>query len=321
MAATPDGGGYWVVAADGGIFAFGDAGFYGSMGGRPLNAPVVGMAATPDGGGYWLVAADGGIFAFGDAGFYGSAGGSLGAAAAVGMAPAAGGTGYWLVEGPPLTGDVITLDPGHDGGNAAAPTVIDQLVWNGTGYEACDTAGTTTDSGYPEHLFNFNVALATAADLRAEGATVVLTRTTDTGVGPCITTRAAIGNDAGSAAAVSIHADGGPPQGRGFAVLEPVADGINNAIVGPSARLAVDLRNAFQSVTGEPPSTYDGVDGIQPRSDLGGLNLSTVPKVLIECANMRNPTDAALVVDPAWQQLAALGIAQGITQFLAGPPG
>ena len=65
--ATPDGGGYWLVAADGGVFAFGDAPFYGSMGGQRLNAPIVGMAATPDGHGYWLVAADGGVFNFGDA--------------------------------------------------------------------------------------------------------------------------------------------------------------------------------------------------------------------------------------------------------------
>ena len=67
--------GYWEVASDGGIFSFGDAQFYGSMGGKPLNKPIVGMAATPTGGGYWLVASDGGIFAFGDAQFYGSMGG------------------------------------------------------------------------------------------------------------------------------------------------------------------------------------------------------------------------------------------------------
>jgi hypothetical protein len=70
----PSGRGYWEVAADGGIFSFGDAGFDGSMGGTPLNRPVVGMAATPDGRGYWEVAADGGIFSFGDAGYYGSEG-------------------------------------------------------------------------------------------------------------------------------------------------------------------------------------------------------------------------------------------------------
>ena len=73
-AVDPSTGGYWEVAADGGVFAFG-APFDGSMGGRRLDSPIVGMAATPDGGGYWLVASDGGIFAFGDAAFSGSMGG------------------------------------------------------------------------------------------------------------------------------------------------------------------------------------------------------------------------------------------------------
>ena len=96
MAATADGGGYWEVAADGGIFSFGDAAFHGSMGGMPLNAPIVGMAATADGGGYWEVAADGGIFSFGDAAFHGSMGGPPLNAPIVGMAAAPGG-GYWEV--------------------------------------------------------------------------------------------------------------------------------------------------------------------------------------------------------------------------------
>jgi N-acetylmuramoyl-L-alanine amidase len=189
-------------------------------------------------------------------------------------------------------------------------------VWNGRQQEACDTTGTATDSGYTEAAFNFAVALQVAADLRAAGATVVLTRTSNTGVGPCITQRAAIGNQAHANAAVSIHADGGPPAGYGFAVLEPVADGINATIVAPSAVLGTDLRDAFASVTGEAVSTYDGTNGIQPRDDLGGTNLSTVPKVFIECANMRNPADAAKVTSPAWQALAAKGIAAGLTAFL-----
>jgi len=75
MAAVPGGRGYWLVASDGGIFAFGSAAFFGSTGGMTLNKPIVGMAATPDGMGYWLVASDGGIFSFGDANFFGSAGG------------------------------------------------------------------------------------------------------------------------------------------------------------------------------------------------------------------------------------------------------
>ena len=78
--------GYWLDASDGGVFAFGTAPFYGSMGGLPLNQPMVGMATTPDGHGYWLVAADGGLFAFGDAQFYGSMGGKPLNKPVVGMA-------------------------------------------------------------------------------------------------------------------------------------------------------------------------------------------------------------------------------------------
>jgi hypothetical protein len=95
MAATPDDGGYWQVASDGGIFSYGDATFYGSRGGQPLNAPIVGMAATHDGGGYWFVARDGGIFSYGDASFLGSMGGTPLNAPIVGMASAP--QGYWMV--------------------------------------------------------------------------------------------------------------------------------------------------------------------------------------------------------------------------------
>src|SRR5207248_7687951 len=71
MASTPSGQGYWLVAQDGGIFAFGDAAFLGSTGNLHLVQPIVGMAATASGAGYWLVAADGGVFTFGDAAFGG----------------------------------------------------------------------------------------------------------------------------------------------------------------------------------------------------------------------------------------------------------
>ncbi len=74
---TPSGNGYWMVAQDGGIFAFGDATFHGSTGHLTLNQPIVGMAPTPSGNGYWMVAQDGGIFAFGDATFHGSSTGTL----------------------------------------------------------------------------------------------------------------------------------------------------------------------------------------------------------------------------------------------------
>ena len=89
--------GYWEVATDGGVFAFGDATFFGSMGGSRLAKPIVGMAATPDGKGYWEVATDGGVFAFGDATFFGSMGGTRLAKPIVGMAATPDGKGYWEV--------------------------------------------------------------------------------------------------------------------------------------------------------------------------------------------------------------------------------
>jgi hypothetical protein len=76
MANGPGGNGYWLVAADGGIFAYGSAQFFGSAGSLHLNKPVVGMAAAPDSQGYWLVASDGGIFTYGNTLFYGSTGGT-----------------------------------------------------------------------------------------------------------------------------------------------------------------------------------------------------------------------------------------------------
>ena len=217
-----------------------------------------------------------------------------------------------------LAGKIVAVDPGHNGGNAGDTAYIDVPIFNGRTEESCDTTGTETDSGYTEATFNFHVAGYLAADLRALGAKVVLTRTTNTGVGPCVTQRAAIGNDAHADVAVSIHADGGPASGRGFAVLEPVADGPNDAIVKPSLGLAADVRAAFMAGGVEPVSDYYGTDGLQPRDDLAGLNLSTVPKVMVECANMRNAADAALLVTPAFQQRVAEALTQAISRFVGG---
>lgn len=89
--------GYWLVASSGAVYPFGAAGSYGSLAGRPLNAPVIGMAPSFDGNGYWLVAGDGGIFNFGDAGFYGSTGNMRLNKPVVGMAATPDGHGYWLV--------------------------------------------------------------------------------------------------------------------------------------------------------------------------------------------------------------------------------
>ncbi len=89
--------GYWEVGADGGVFSFGNATFYGSAVGMKLKSPIVGMDATPDGHGYWLVAADGGVFSFGDAQYFGSTAGRHLNRSIVGMAVTGDGRGYWLV--------------------------------------------------------------------------------------------------------------------------------------------------------------------------------------------------------------------------------
>ena len=89
--------GYWLVAADGGVFTYGNPPFEGSAGGLHFNAPVVGMAATPNGGGYWLAGSDGGVFAYGNAGFYGSTGNLTLNSPVVGIAATPDGFGYWLV--------------------------------------------------------------------------------------------------------------------------------------------------------------------------------------------------------------------------------
>ena len=100
--------GYWLLGADGGVFSFGNAQFYGSLpqigytpagsgGPHQLKAPLVGITSTISGNGYWLVASDGGVFSFGDAVFYGSTGAMHLNKPIVAMAVTPDGRGYWLV--------------------------------------------------------------------------------------------------------------------------------------------------------------------------------------------------------------------------------
>ncbi len=216
----------------------------------------------------------------------------------------------------PLAGKVVGIDPGHNGGNFTDPGFINHLVWNGREMEACDTTGTETNGGYTEARFNFDVARYLRAYLRAEGAKVVMTRRSNHGVGPCIDRRSAILNRARADVAIDIHADGGPAGGRGVAILTPVADGPNDRVIGASRRFGRILLRRYTKVTGIPISTYDGSGGFAPRDNLAGLNLTTVPKVLIECVNMRNASDAARLVKPRFQRLAARSMAEAITVFL-----
>jgi N-acetylmuramoyl-L-alanine amidase len=220
----------------------------------------------------------------------------------------------------PLAGRVVGIDPGHNGGNFSDPSFIDQQVWNGREYEDCDTTGTEAADGFTEASFNFDVATDLKADLIALGATVVMTRDSNDGVGPCVTTRAQIINDAHADVALDIHADGGPVTGRGFTVLEPVADGPNDAVIAASQQLGADVRAAILLYTPMPESDYYGTDGIISRDDLAGLNLTTVPKVLVECGNMPNPTDAALLQSTSFQQQLASAFTAALIAFLTGQP-
>jgi N-acetylmuramoyl-L-alanine amidase len=216
----------------------------------------------------------------------------------------------------PLVGKVVGIDPGHNGGNFADPGFINRPVWNGREREACDTTGTETNGGYTEARFNFNVAMYLRAYLVREGAKVVMTRRTNHGVGPCIDRRARILDKARADVAIDIHADGGPAGGRGVAILTPVPDGPNDKVIAASKRFGRILLHRYTQLTGIPISNYDGSGGFAPRDNLAGLNLTTVPKVLIECVNMRNAADAARLVKPAFQRLAAKSLAEAITAFL-----
>ena len=222
-----------------------------------------------------------------------------------------------------LKGKVVVIDPGHNPENFQHTAEINKKVDIGTGWKECDTTGTSTDDGYAEAEFTLDVAHRLRTLLERQGAEVKLTQDADRPFGPCIDERARIGNEAKADAVVSIHADGSGAGNRGFHVILPgevragAAD--TRAIVGPSRELGASIAGNFVRATGSAPSNYvgDGT-GLVTREDLGGLNLSTVPKVFIECGNMRDTKDAALLTSGAWRQKAARGISDGIVSFLRG---
>ncbi|MGW2324271.1 N-acetylmuramoyl-L-alanine amidase [Streptomyces sp. NPDC001700] len=221
----------------------------------------------------------------------------------------------------PLTGKVVVLDPGHNPNNRDHPSEIARSVDIGTNEKECDTTGTATESGYAEASFTLDVARRARTLLEARGATVKFTQDGDRPYGPCVDERARIGNSAHADAVVSVHADGAPAGERGFHVILPKSvrggDADTAKIAAPSRLLGERVRSEFMDATGSEPADYIGDgSGLNVRGDLGGLNLSTVPKVFIECGNMRDSKDAAELIDPKWRERAALGIAQGITDFL-----
>jgi N-acetylmuramoyl-L-alanine amidase len=217
----------------------------------------------------------------------------------------------------PLEGKVVVIDPGHNGGNYRNPKAINRKVNVLTKWKECDTTGTATNNGYSEAAFAWDVSNRMAKILKKRGATVKLTRSDNDSVGPCITERAAIGNKAKADAAISVHADGSAPANHGFHVIIPrKINGPVDKVVGASGKLGIAVRDAYHKGTGLPYSTYIGNKALDHRSDLGGLNLSTVPKVLVETGNMRNATEAAKFQDPKFRQKIALALANGLQHYL-----
>jgi N-acetylmuramoyl-L-alanine amidase len=210
---------------------------------------------------------------------------------------------------------VVVLDPGHNGGNASHPAQINALVPDGAGgRKPCNTTGTATNAGYSEHAFTWDMALRVRTLLTAAGVRVVLSRPSDTGVGPCVDVRGRLGARVGAVAFVGIHGDGASASGRGFHVITSSRAPAGPAIAARSSALARAVRDAMTAV--EPVSNYLGARGLDPRGDLAGLNLSTVPAIYLECGNMRNATDAALMSSAAGRQALARRLAAGILAFL-----
>jgi N-acetylmuramoyl-L-alanine amidase len=220
----------------------------------------------------------------------------------------------------PLDGMTISVDPGHNGGNFSDPEAIDRLVpagANGT-EKPCNTTGTeTSDGSLTEAQFNWDVAQAMVPRLEQLGATVILTRHSNSGVGPCVDDRAEIANRAHAAVALSIHADGNlAEEAHGFDVIHPsAAESVAPGMVGPSLKFAEAERDAMVAA-GVSPANYVGSEGLDERSDLAGLNLAKVPAVLVELGNLREPEEAAKLEDATYRHKLAGALAAGIVTFL-----
>ncbi len=212
----------------------------------------------------------------------------------------------------PLAGRTIVLDPGHNG---VWTRRQQRLVPSGNGRtKACNSSGTATDAGYPEHAYNWAQATALARELRSRGATVRLTRPDDRGEGPCVNLRSRLANELGADALVSIHADGSYARGaRGFHVIASTTMVGGAAVERRSLALAKALRQAIETGTPMPRSTYTGGGtALSLRDDLGTLNLSRRPAVMLELGNMRDRRDADLLTSAGFRRQAADAIADGL---------
>jgi N-acetylmuramoyl-L-alanine amidase len=211
-----------------------------------------------------------------------------------------------------IAGMVVFLDPGHNGANDAS--ISRQVPTGRGGTKDCQASGTSTDDGYPEHTFTWDTTLRIRQELTALGVRTAMSRGDDTGLGPCVDERADMANALHPNAIVSIHADGGPPNGRGFHVNYS-SPPLNAAQSGPSVQFAQVMRDQLAG-SGITPATYIGSNGLYPRADLTGLNLAQYPSILVELGNMKNPADSALMKTPEGRQKYADAVVRGVAGFL-----
>lgn len=219
----------------------------------------------------------------------------------------------------PLAGRTIVLDPGHQLGNARFPSRINRLVPAGGFRKPCNTTGTSTNGGYPEATFTWRVARLLRDRLEERGARVVLTRSSNSRDkwGPCVDRRGRAGNRIGADLKLSLHGDGSYSGGPGFHVIAP-ADRRpwTHDIHRPSLRLAKVTRARLRAA-GLPVAGYiAGGDGLDVRSDLGTLNLSDVPTVMVELGNMRHPADARRMTTRQGQARYARALAAAAVRYL-----
>jgi N-acetylmuramoyl-L-alanine amidase len=212
-----------------------------------------------------------------------------------------------------IAGMIVFLDPGHNGANDSS--ISRQVPTGRGGTKNCQESGTSTDNGYPEHTFTWDTTLRIRQELSALGVRTAMSRGNDTGLGPCVDERAEMANSLKPNAIVSIHADGGPPTGRGFHVNYS-APPLNQAQAGPSVQFAQVMRDQLQA-SGLVPATYIGSGGLYPRADLAGLNLAQYTSILIELGNMKNPADVGLITTEEGRQKYADAVVRGIAGFLA----
>jgi N-acetylmuramoyl-L-alanine amidase len=220
----------------------------------------------------------------------------------------------------PLAGRTVVIDPGHQLGNHNFPSKINQPVPAGGFKKPCNTTGTATNGGYPEATFTWQVARLLRDRLERLGASVRLTRHSNRQDrwGPCVDVRGRDGNRRPADAKVSIHGDGSYASGaRGFHVIAPTdRRPWTHDIFRPSRRLALDTRAALRSMHLRVANYIAGGDGLDFRSDLGTLNLSDVPTVMVELGNMRNPRDAHRMTTKAGRATYARGLALAVRRFL-----